>query len=209
VACLRGFRVRRRALVHRWLRGVGRLRATPVSSDAFDDLAQRRCREIIDQAAFDREVAPYVLPANLMASGAPADMPRALYAYNHSWAYVDKVLAYAAAYGYVEPTSIPARAVELARSRIGAPYVWGAEGPDAFDCSGLVLWVYEGLGLEVPRTAHQQFEWAVPIEPSQLQPGGPRLLREHLPLAGPHHPRGHLRGRRDAGDGHQYGRLCP
>ncbi len=107
----------------------------------------------------------------LVANGAPADLRRALYAYNHSWAYVEKVLAYAAAYGYVDPSSIPARAVELARSRIGAPYVWGAEGPDAFDCSGLVLWVYEQLGLQVPRTAQQQFEWAVPVEPSQLQPG--------------------------------------
>ncbi len=107
----------------------------------------------------------------LVANGAPADLRRALYAYNHSWAYVEKVLAYAAAYGYVDPSSIPARAVELARSRIGAPYVWGAAGPDAFDCSGLVLWVYRQLGLQVPRTAQQQFEWAVAIEPSQLQPG--------------------------------------
>ncbi len=107
----------------------------------------------------------------LMANGAPADLRRALYAYNHSWAYVEKVLAYAAAYGYVDPSSIPARAVEVARSRIGAPYVWGAEGPDAFDCSGLVLWVYSQLGLQVPRTAQQQFEWAVPIEPAQLQAG--------------------------------------
>ncbi|MDI6857194.1 MAG: bifunctional lytic transglycosylase/C40 family peptidase [Dehalococcoidia bacterium] len=107
----------------------------------------------------------------LVANGAPADLRRALYAYNHSWAYVEKVLAYAAAYGYVDPSSIPARAVELARSRVGAPYVWGATGPDAFDCSGLVLWVYRQLGLQVPRTARQQFERAVPIEPSQLQPG--------------------------------------
>lgn len=107
----------------------------------------------------------------LVANGAPADLRRALYAYNHSWAYVEKVLAYAAVYGYVDPSSIPARAVELARSRVGAPYVWGAQGPDAFDCSGLVLWVYQQLGLQVPRTAQQQFEWAVPIEPSQLQPG--------------------------------------
>jgi cell wall-associated NlpC family hydrolase len=107
----------------------------------------------------------------LVANGAPADLRRALYAYNHSWAYVEEVLAYAAAYGYVDPSSIPARAVQLARSRIGAPYVWGATGPDAFDCSGLVLWVYQQLGLQVPRTAQQQFQWAVAIEPSQLQPG--------------------------------------
>lgn len=107
----------------------------------------------------------------LLANGAPADMCHALYAFGHSWACVDNVLAWAAAYGYVAPSSMPARAVELARSKIGAPYVWGATGPDAFDCSGLVLWVYSRLGLDVPRTAQQQFEWAVPIEPSRLQPG--------------------------------------
>ncbi|OGO08866.1 MAG: hypothetical protein A2Y61_06135, partial [Chloroflexi bacterium RBG_13_60_13] len=117
-----------------------------------------------------RDVIP-AMARYLLANGAPADMPNALYAYNHSWAYVDHVLAYAAAYGYVDPASIPARAVALARSRIGAPYVWGAAGPDAFDCSGLVFWVYSQLGVQVPRTAQPQFEWALPIEPSQLQPG--------------------------------------
>lgn len=107
----------------------------------------------------------------LMANGAPADLRRALFAYNHSWAYVDTVLAIAASYGYVDPSSLPARALDLARSRIGSPYVWGAEVPEAFDCSGLVLWVYGQLGLQAPRTAQQQFDWATPIEPSQLQPG--------------------------------------
>jgi cell wall-associated NlpC family hydrolase len=119
----------------------------------------------------------------LVANGAPADLRRAVYAYNHSWAYVQKVLAYAAAYGYVDPTSIPARAVELARSRIGAPYVWGAEGPHAFDCSGLVLWVYSQLGLEVPRTAQHQFDWAVPIEPPELQPGDLAFFENTYPSA--------------------------
>lgn len=107
----------------------------------------------------------------LMANGAPSDMRRALFAYNHSWSYVETVLAIAAGYGYLDPSSIPARAVGLARSRIGAPYVWGAEGPEAFDCSGLVLWVYGQLGLQVPRTAQQQFDWSTLIDPSQLQPG--------------------------------------
>src|SRR3972149_1355777 len=76
-------------------------------------------------AAYGEGGDPYdfrdVIPAMgryLLASGAPADMPRALYAYHHSWDYVDKVLAYAAAYGYVEPTSIPARAGGLAQSRV-------------------------------------------------------------------------------------------
>jgi cell wall-associated NlpC family hydrolase len=109
--------------------------------------------------------------AYLIANGAPGDLRAALFAYNHSWAYVDKVLAYASAYGYAHPSSIPARAVALARSKLGAPYVWGAAGPDSFDCSGLVLWVYAQLGVRVPRTAQQQYDWAMPIEVSQLQPG--------------------------------------
>jgi len=71
----------------------------------------------------------------------------------------------------VSPSGIAARAVELARSRIGAPYVPGAAGPDGFDCSGLVFWVYSQLGLQVPRSTQQQLAWVAPVEMSQLQPG--------------------------------------
>jgi len=71
----------------------------------------------------------------------------------------------------VSPSGIAARAVELARSRIGAPYVSGAAGPDGFDCSGLVFWVYSQLGLQVPRSTQQQLAWVTPVEMSQLQPG--------------------------------------
>jgi cell wall-associated NlpC family hydrolase len=68
-------------------------------------------------------------------------------------------------------SAIPARAAELARSRIGAPYVSNAAGPDAFDCSGLVFWVYSQLGLQVPRSAPDQFAWAAPVGQSELEPG--------------------------------------
>jgi len=71
----------------------------------------------------------------------------------------------------VSPSGIAARAVELARSRIGAPYVSGAAGPDGFDCSGLVFWVYSQLGLQVPRSTQQQLAWVAPVEMAQLQPG--------------------------------------
>ncbi|HUS83042.1 MAG TPA: NlpC/P60 family protein [Dehalococcoidia bacterium] len=70
-----------------------------------------------------------------------------------------------------DPSGLGAQAAELVRSRIGAPYVPGAAGPDAFDCSGLIFWVYSQLGLQVPRTAPQQYAWATSVEPSQMQPG--------------------------------------
>jgi peptidoglycan endopeptidase LytE len=64
-----------------------------------------------------------------------------------------------------------ARAVELARSRIGAPYVSGAAGPWGFDCSGLVYWVYSQLGLDIPRPAPDQYAWTTPVDRSAMQPG--------------------------------------
>ncbi len=46
--------------------------------------------------------------------------------------------------------------VDLAASLIGRPYVWGAEGPKSFDCSGLVQFVYQEFGIDLPRRAVDQ-----------------------------------------------------
>lgn len=107
----------------------------------------------------------------LLDSGAPGDLRRALYAYNHSWSYVDHVLSIASSYGYLDPAGIPAQAVALARSRIGLPYAWGAAGPDSFDCSGLMQWIYAQLGVPLPRTSQAQFNATVPVPLEYLQPG--------------------------------------
>jgi cell wall-associated NlpC family hydrolase len=47
-------------------------------------------------------------------------------------------------------------AVDVAASLIGRPYVWGAEGPRAFDCSGLTQYVYQRFGVDLPRRAVNQ-----------------------------------------------------
>ena len=52
--------------------------------------------------------------------------------------------------------SASADPVELAASLIGRPYVWGAEGPREFDCSGLTQYVYGEYGIELPRRAINQ-----------------------------------------------------
>ncbi|HEU4936165.1 MAG TPA: C40 family peptidase [Vicinamibacterales bacterium] len=52
--------------------------------------------------------------------------------------------------------SASADPVELAASLIGRPYVWGAEGPREFDCSGLTQYVYGEHGIELPRRAISQ-----------------------------------------------------
>ena len=60
----------------------------------------------------------------------------------------------------------------LAQEQVGRPYVYGASGPTSFDCSGLVQYAHRNaLGVEVPRTAREQFARASPVSRSRLRPG--------------------------------------
>ena len=52
--------------------------------------------------------------------------------------------------------NLSADAAGLAASLIGRPYVWGAEGPNAFDCSGLTQYVFREYGVDLPRRAVSQ-----------------------------------------------------
>ena len=62
-------------------------------------------------------------------------------------------------------------AVAAALTVLGSPYVFGAEGPDTFDCSGLVQWAYAHAGLALPRLADEQYFASTPIPLSDLRPG--------------------------------------
>ncbi|WP_328807916.1 C40 family peptidase [Nonomuraea antri] len=62
-------------------------------------------------------------------------------------------------------------ALKAAISKLGRPYVWGAEGPDTFDCSGLVQWAYKQAGVYMPRVTHQQWVTGPQVPLSQAHPG--------------------------------------
>jgi cell wall-associated NlpC family hydrolase len=57
------------------------------------------------------------------------------------------------------------------QSKIGAPYVWGATGPNSFDCSGLTSWAYAQAGVSIPRTSQSQASAGSRLGRSQLSPG--------------------------------------
>lgn len=67
--------------------------------------------------------------------------------------------------------SIGSEIVLRAISLLGAPYRFGASGPKAFDCSGLVQFVHEELGIFVPRTAAEQYRAASPVGLEDIEPG--------------------------------------
>jgi cell wall-associated NlpC family hydrolase len=67
--------------------------------------------------------------------------------------------------------SMGSEIVIRAISLLGAPYKFGGAGPAAFDCSGLVSFIHEEVGIPVPRTAAEQYRAATPVPIDELEPG--------------------------------------
>jgi cell wall-associated NlpC family hydrolase len=131
----------------------------------------------------------------LLAHGAPGNLPRAVFAYNPDAGYVRRVTAQAARYasGTTTPdtdvgldpaacpgdvdafTNIPggvaATVLAYARAQIGKPYVYGSEGPDSFDCSGLTMMAYRAAHITIPRTSDAQYWHGKHIPAGTEQPG--------------------------------------
>jgi peptidoglycan DL-endopeptidase CwlO len=79
---------------------------------------------------------------------------------------------------FLLPTPPPApqptlaeRAVALARTQLGVPYLYGGASPEGFDCSGLVMWVYGRLGISLPHNAAALFGMGRPVSLDHLRPG--------------------------------------
>jgi cell wall-associated NlpC family hydrolase len=69
------------------------------------------------------------------------------------------------------PTQRIATVLGVARQQLGKPYVWGAVGPDSFDCSGFTGYAYAAAGIALPRTAAQQYLAGSHPRLTQLLPG--------------------------------------
>ncbi|MEU5123727.1 C40 family peptidase [Streptomyces asoensis] len=63
------------------------------------------------------------------------------------------------------------QAVQFATAQIGKPYVWGAEGPKAFDCSGLTSEAWRSAGRPIPRTSQEQWKQLPHIAIEDMRPG--------------------------------------
>ncbi|MFI9393474.1 NlpC/P60 family protein [Streptomyces bauhiniae] len=76
-----------------------------------------------------------------------------------------------AAKATVTATSAGAKAVAFATAQLGKPYVWGAEGPDSFDCSGLTSQAWADAGTPIPRTSQEQWKQLPHVDVTEMRPG--------------------------------------
>jgi peptidoglycan DL-endopeptidase CwlO len=127
----------------------------------------------------------------LLEHGILSSVPAAIFAYNHLESYVQTVLYWAGLYssgrytvsrvtldsadcspavGQV-PNATVAKVIAYAEQQLGKPYQWGGTGPDAFDCSGLVMEAYLAAGIDIPRTAAEQWRWGPRVSQKQVEPG--------------------------------------
>ncbi|MEU1257562.1 NlpC/P60 family protein [Streptomyces chartreusis] len=63
------------------------------------------------------------------------------------------------------------KTLAFARSQIGKPYVWGATGPDSYDCSGLTQAAWKAAGVDIPRVTYDQVNAGTTVPLSSAQPG--------------------------------------
>ncbi|MEO3755072.1 NlpC/P60 family protein [Streptomyces sp. B6B3] len=67
--------------------------------------------------------------------------------------------------------SLADQAIAFAEAQLGKPYVWGATGPDSYDCSGLTQAAWLAAGVEIPRVTWDQVNYGTSVTRDQLQPG--------------------------------------
>jgi cell wall-associated NlpC family hydrolase len=120
---------------------------------------QAAARAATLSAAMNRKVAQIQKKENVLNSSA---FSQALAVFQKTGHYPDI---------QVSGDSLGAQALRAALTRIGDPYVWAAAGPDSFDCSGLVMWAYEQVGIQLEHFTGDQWNEGDHIPQSQIQPG--------------------------------------
>lgn len=90
-------------------------------------------------------------------------MAQAMSIFSKTGSYPDIVLP--------EATNVGTTALRAALTQRGKPYVWGAAGPDAFDCSGLVMWAFAQEGISLPHYTGSQWNSGMHVSRANLEPG--------------------------------------
>jgi cell wall-associated NlpC family hydrolase len=128
-----------------------------------------RAREVADQQIAAVNALQGKMKAKKAAINAKIDqvnsaaMKQAMAVYERTGQYPDVTIPTA--------NTVGAQALAAALTRRGDPYIWGAAGPDRFDCSGLVVWAFAQEGISLPHYTGNLWNSGVHVPRSGLEPG--------------------------------------
>ncbi|MCZ2857127.1 C40 family peptidase [Blastococcus sp. VKM Ac-2987] len=129
--------------------------------------AAAEAQRVVDEIAAKQEdletrIAEYQQRYDELTAGQQAEVARA---------HGGDSLPAPAPSGVVAPSSAAQAAVNTALAQVGDPYIWGAGGPNAFDCSGLTSYAYAAAGVTLPHSSASQSRMGKAVSRGDLQPG--------------------------------------
>lgn len=137
-------------------------RAAQDAADAAEAAAQQALEEITaQQRTLEAQIEEYQEQYAALSAPQQEEVDRA-----HGGTEAQVVPS-----GVVAPSGAAQAAVDTALAQVGDAYVWGAGGPDAFDCSGLMQYAYSAAGVSLPHSSRSQAQMGTPVSVGDLQPG--------------------------------------
>ncbi|MGW0942018.1 NlpC/P60 family protein [Streptomyces sp. NPDC002623] len=140
-------------------------KAAELAQQQAAELAQQQAAELAQQQAADQAAAQ---AAAQQESGGDSSNTGSPSASTSTSASASASASPAADSPYATKA---AKAIAFARAQIGKPYVWGAAGPDSYDCSGLTQAVWKAAGVTLPRATHDQAKAGTKVSLADARPG--------------------------------------
>lgn len=149
--------------------------------NAFSAAGQQRVHTLLAAALQRGQTLVGTTHATAAETAAAIDQLTAQYLYNLSGRNHPGLSVTGAS-----PSGPGQRAVDAALSKLGKPYVWAAEGPNSFDCSGLTQYAARAAGVSIPRVSQDQY--LLPkVAPANIRPGDLIFPAERLNGGSPTH----------------------
>ncbi len=135
-----------------------------LGQQAYTKAGQQKVRDILTAAL--KKAQRIVADGQVNATNTAATVDRL------TNQYLDNIHGRSAPAGSVKGTSsVAQKAVEVALAQLGDPYVWAAEGPNTFDCSGLMQYAAAKAGIKIPRVARDQYQQLPKVHSPDVRPG--------------------------------------
>ncbi|WP_328404196.1 C40 family peptidase [Nocardia sp. NBC_00403] len=138
---------------------------------AYTKQGQQKVRQILTAALQKAHTVVSAGQSNSNDAANAINQLTNLYLYNISGQNYTPAVGGIGSAGAAGTTAAAQRAIQVALAQTGKPYVYGDEGPNSFDCSGLMQYAAAAAGVGIPRVSEDQYRQLPQVNPANIQPG--------------------------------------